>query len=116
MDAQAIRMRQALEYLVDQRAPAVEPRSFSDLFDRLIWLQSDNGKELLATLSVWLEGQDLYRVKIALGLEEAFLFDSREDMVEAFAKIEGRWPELRGRCLEILDAWDKSVGTRAKAQ
>ena len=109
MDAQPTRMRQTLEYLVDQRDPAVEPRSFSDLFDRLIWLQSDNGKDLLAIMSIWLEGEDLYRVRIALGLEEAFLFDTRGAMLECFGKLAARWPEVKERCDEIVETWDKSV-------
>ena len=113
MDLQPTSIRQALEYLVDQRASAVEPRCFSDLFDRLIWLESDNGKDLLQVMSIWLESDDYYRVKVALGLEEAFLFDSRTAMVDAFTRLGERWPEVKDRCDEILTAWDMSVPSAA---
>jgi hypothetical protein len=109
MSLERTNIRQVLEYLVDERAPAIEPRSFSDLFDRLIWLASDNGKGLLQVMSIWVESDDYYRVKVALGLEEAFLFDSRAAMVDAFERLEKRWPEVKDRCNEILESWDKSV-------
>lgn len=98
-----------MEYLVGQRAAGVNPKSFSNLFDRLVWLQSDNGSSIRAVLSVWLEGDDFYRVSVALGMEEGFLFDTREAMVACFTRLEERWPEVQGRCNEILMEWDRSV-------
>jgi len=95
--------------LVEHRAPGVEPSSFSDLFGRLVWLQADNGSSILSVLSMWLEGDDFYGIRVALDLEEAFLFDSRAAMVDAFKRLESRWPEVSERCDEILVAWDKSV-------
>ncbi|WP_031496205.1 hypothetical protein [Bryobacter aggregatus] len=74
MDLHSTNIKEVLEYLVDQLAPAVEPRFFSDLFDRLIWLQADNGTDLLQVMSIWLESDDYYGVKIALGMEDAFFF------------------------------------------
>lgn len=106
-------MKQVMEYLIGHRVAGVDPSSFSDVFERLTWLQADNGSSIRSVLTEWLESDDLFRVKVALGLEEAFLFDSREDMVEAFEKLGRRWPELKGRCLELLDAWDKSTESKA---
>lgn len=102
-----------MESLIDQRAVGVEPRSFSDLFERLTWLLADNGSGIRSVLATWLDSDDLFRVRVALGLEEAFLFDSRSAMTEAFNKIEQRWPELKGQCDAILDAWDKCVTSAA---
>lgn len=107
-------MKHVMEYLVNQRVANVDPRTFSDLFERLTWLQADNGRSIHFVLKSWLDSDDLFRVKIALGLEEAFLFNNREDMVEAFEKLGERCPELKKRCIEVLDAWDKSVGPRAE--
>jgi hypothetical protein len=109
-------MKHVMEYLVDQRIEGVDPRSFSDLFERVTWLQADNGNSIRSVLSEWLESPDIFRVKVALGLEEAFLFDTRENMVDAFRRIEARWPELTDRCSEIVEAWDRSVGSMAAPQ
>lgn len=98
--------RQFLDYLVDQRAPDVNPSAFSDILDRLAWLHDDNGSAIRAVLTAWLECDDLYRVQVALGLEEAFLFPTRATMGDAFGRLEKRWPQVKGRCDEILQAWD----------
>jgi hypothetical protein len=98
-----------MEHVVDQRASGVDPRAFADLFERLIWLLADNGSGIRSVLSTWLEGDDVYRVEVALGLDEGFLFDSREAMVAAFNRLQARWPDVKPRCQEILEAWDKSV-------
>lgn len=104
--------RQVMNFVVDHRAPAVEPRSFSDLFERLVWLQSDNGNNIHAVLRQWLEGEDRYRIDVALGLEETFVFDTRKELVDSFARILQRWPELNARCEEIMESWDRSVTSR----
>ncbi len=83
-----------MEFIVDQRAPGVDPGAFSDLFDRLIWLWSDNGAGVCNVLSAWLDGTDFYRVRVALGVEETFLFDDRGAMVDCFERLQARWPEL----------------------
>lgn len=74
--------KDAIEYLVDQRASGLAPEVFSDLIDRLLWMQADNGTQLMAAMNDWIEGDDHYRIKIALGLEEPWRSDlprSRSD-------------------------------------
>ncbi|WP_031496139.1 hypothetical protein [Bryobacter aggregatus] len=109
-------IKQMMESLIDQRAAGVDPRSFSDLFERLTWLLADNGHGIRSVLTAWLDSDDLYRVQVVLGLEEAFLFDRRAMMAEAFNKISLRWPEVKSQCDEILEAWDKSVPSDTSEQ
>jgi hypothetical protein len=66
--------------LLGYRASGLDPKCFSDLFERLSWLVEDNGLS----------------IRLALGVEEAFLFDSREAMVDAFFQVQVRWPETKG--------------------
>lgn len=100
-------MKDWLEYVIAQRATGARPEWFSDLFERLVWIQADNGASIHAALRDWLIGDELYRVEVALGCEEVFLFENKEDMLDCFANLSKRWPQLAKRCAEIIENWEQ---------
>ena len=49
---------------------------------------ADNGEALHNVIRGWLvEGNDLPRLRIALAMEEDFLYESRGEMQEAFSRL-----------------------------
>ncbi len=88
----------------------MESGDFSETLDMLLWKFQDNGGEMLATLRVWLTGDDLAKIEAALNFNGGFLFSTRDDMESAFATLTGRYPHFRDRTVEILRAWDARFG------
>ena len=99
-----------MDFLIRNKAPGLGPAVLADLFDRMIWILSDNGSEIDRVRRKWLEGDDLEKVQVALEMNEAFLYDSRCELEKGLARIADRWPELRTRCDEILEHWKSQYG------
>ena len=97
-----------MDYMVTHRAEPSEPKWFSDILERLVWLLDVESSTAIFTVrDKWLTGDDLARVEIALFMEESFPFDSRDEMARQFSRIAERWPFLAPRCDEILKDWDE---------
>lgn len=92
---------QLLDYLVDHRSPGVPAAEFGSIIDALIWITNDNGGQVCATCESWLLGHELYRIEIALSVQNVFFFKSQKEMEDAFSLIIQRWPFLRDTCDEI---------------
>ena len=52
------------------------------------------------------DGLDLRRLKIALAMQEVFLYEQRSVMQDVFIRLTVRYPELDAPCKRILAEWD----------
>jgi hypothetical protein len=79
----------------------------AELFGLLIWILADNGGALCQIIRRWLdEGSDLWRLRIALAIDEVFFYERRSEMQDAFQRLTSRYPELDAACKRRLAAWD----------
>ncbi len=95
-------VEELMKFLYANRAPALPPEALAEVFDRLIWCLEDNGATLLSVREDWLRSDDRARVEIALTMNETYPFHSEADMHRALHAIGARWPDLRGRCEELI--------------
>ena len=96
-----------MEYVLRNRASNVGIAPIADLMERMLWLLAD-GDEVLRVRKAWLEDQeDVEKVRVALAMSETFPYESREEMVEQFARLTARWPILRSTCDAMLETWDQ---------
>jgi hypothetical protein len=95
------------DYLFANRAKGLPPRGLAEVFDRLIWCLSDNGVQVLKIQREWLSSQDVEKVKIALEMNEAFPFESQDQMNHVLASISAKWPELKAKCDQIAARWHR---------
>jgi len=98
-----------MEFLLSHMASRLPPAALADVFDRLIWCLKDNGEELIRVRNDWLQSDDLNKVAVALAMDEVFPFGGGERMLIELNRISKRWPELEGRCTEILGAWQATT-------
>lgn len=106
--------RRAMDLFVSERSPNIRPELFSELFERLIWLEADNGEAILTVLADWLMSDDTFKIWVALGIQDVFLFRTKEEMLRAYAELSMRMPEVRVRCDQIVEAWNLSVHEKAE--
>lgn len=99
-----------MNFLFDNRADNLRLDVLSDLFDRLIWISSDNGREVCDVRKKWLEGEDSIKVEIALLMEEVFPYEDRNAMLESFSRIKRTWPSLAPNCDLWILKWDGEKG------
>ncbi len=100
-------MENIAEYLFNRRAPNLPPTALAEILDRLVWTMDDNGAEIHEAMRRWISSGDLEHAQVALACSEAFLYSSRQEIVQAFEQVCGRFPDLRRRCDEILAKWDR---------
>jgi hypothetical protein len=89
------------------RADNFPADALADIFGRLVWAMHDNGAEITEAMCRWVESGDLEQARVALAMDKVFLYRSRVEMVAAFDGVCARFPELRKRCDEILNSWDR---------
>jgi len=87
--------------------PQAKPEWIAKVLSQLIWLTADNGDEICDTMDVWLLQDDKRKVEIVLNVDGIFPFGGGPKMIENLQRVENRWPELAGRCDEIIQAWRK---------
>jgi hypothetical protein len=100
-------MSSVMDFLVNNCVENLPPKALGEVFDRLIWCLSDNGAGIHEVIRKWLTGNDLFRVQVALAMDEAFPYETREEMVVNFEKIIKKWSFLEERCSQIIYEWDK---------
>ncbi len=101
-----------MSYIVEHRAANLPPDAIAEVLDRLIWCLSDNGEGILDERKIWLSSEDLFKIEIALAMDETFPYETREGMVTKFNEIVEKWPKLKKRCDEILLEWDKQFNRK----
>jgi hypothetical protein len=106
----AIEIDDVMEFIVSRSSAGLHPRELGELFDRLIWTFADNGHGVLRVCRQWLEGDDRTRISAALWISEVFLFSERREMDEVLGRVESMFPDLSGRCREIVSAWEQQHG------
>ena len=84
-----------------------DPEWICEILEKLMWLTEDNGSEIYETLKGWLASGDLEKIKIALSCQDFFLFQTREEFIQAHSNICKQYPELQHRCDEIVASWDE---------
>ena len=100
-------METIADILFRRRATNISAETLADIFGRLVWAMDDNGKEICETMCRWIASGDLERARVALAMDEVFLYRSRAEMVSAFDNVSFRFPELRARCDEVIARWDR---------
>lgn len=96
-----------MDFLVDSRPVELGLDALADFFDRMIWLSSDNGREICEVRKKWILGGDRARAEIALRMEEIFPYEGRDEMNSAFLVVIERWPDFRPFCDAWLSRWDQ---------
>jgi hypothetical protein len=105
-------MENIADILFRRRANNLPTDALADIFGRLVWAMEDNGREICETMCRWIASGDLERARVALAMDEVFLYRSRVEMVAAFDDVCSRFPELRARCDEIIARWDGQFALR----
>ena len=100
------------EEIFERRAKNAKPEWVADLFQRLVWLLSDNGEEIVQTLGRWVDSGDLERSRVALAFQDVFLFSTRDQMVEAYGRLAARFPQFRTECDATLKRWDNQFAKK----
>lgn len=98
-----------MNFLIENRADGLEPKVLADLFDRMIWILRDNGGELLKVRDAWMNGEDPFRVEIALLMSEVAPFSNSLDMEENLSKIITRWPKFINLCEQVRRQWGRKL-------
>ena len=101
---------QVMTFLYSQRAPSLPASALAEVFDRLIWCMADQGAGLLLEREYWLRSEEKGRVEIALAMDETYPFGDISEMEMVFAKISERWPDLKPRCADLLEARRNAEG------
>ncbi|MEU6296855.1 hypothetical protein [Streptomyces erythrochromogenes] len=83
-----------MDYLVEHRAPNLPPGYLSEQLLSLSWILDDEGGQIFAIGKRWLNSSDQFRVSVALGLDEAFMADSWEELVELADSVKAKFPSM----------------------
>ncbi|MGW4897783.1 hypothetical protein ACWEQL_36885 [Kitasatospora sp. NPDC004240] len=90
-----------LNYLADHRARNLPPGYLSEQILSLSWILDDEDGKIFKTGRKWLDSGDEFRVAVAMGLDEALLAESWEEMSELAESVKNRIPSLASD----VDAW-----------
>ena len=104
-----ISIEDVMNFLIEERAPYLDPKVLANMFDRMIWTLNDNGAEITKVTADWVEGDDEYKVEVALLMEESFPYNDRATMEEQFSRLRGRWPRFGTLCERVLQQWDMTM-------
>ena len=77
----------------------------AETLGRLVWDGYDNGTQIFRTLEAWLAGADREKVAVALAFDEAFLWQSTDEMERLLAGVESRFPEFAAKCSAWRARW-----------
>ena len=90
------------EHVLEHLSTVLTPTDHADILERLCWACTDPDGHLQAVREQWLLGDDRRRIEIALSFQEIFPFRDHRDMEAVLQRIGQRWPDLRGRCDELV--------------
>ncbi|MFE5586903.1 hypothetical protein [Kitasatospora sp. NPDC056531] len=90
-----------VNYLVEHRAPNLPPGYLSEQLLALSWILDVESGKIFDIGRKWLESGDEFRVAVALGLNEAFMADSWEELVELAESVKEKVPSLAAD----VDVW-----------
>ena len=91
-----------MDYLFQNRIEGLPHDALADVFDRLIWCESDNGEAICIVREKWLEGDSFGKCAVALEMSETFPYEDISKMQAVFESIKEKWPQLERRCNEIV--------------
>ena len=97
---------EAINTLFDRRAKSLPPEGFAEILDRLLWCLDDNGASVMEIQKLWLNGEDVERIRVALKMSEAFLFENAREMQSSLTHISKRWPELISDCDRFRNSFE----------
>lgn len=95
----------AMTTLLHRRVSGLPLAALAEVFDRLVWCLDDNGADLLKVREKWLRGDDRAKAETALAMCETLPFADEQEATRELGKVAVRWPDLSGRCEEILLEW-----------
>jgi hypothetical protein len=94
-----------------EATPAHRPwRDLANVFGILIWSTSDNGHQLMHTMSRWLNDMSDER-QVLIALEVGFVDMEKEEMITLFGKIVDQYPSAAAPCRRILE-WREQTRER----
>lgn len=94
-----------MTFLLDRFVSGLPLSKLSDIFDRLIWCLADNGKEIEEVRQKWLFSDNKKKVEVAIYMSETFPFNHYNELDSCYRTISEKWPDLKDRCTEVLNAW-----------
>ena len=98
-------MLDVMTFLLNRVVSGVPLSALSEVFDQLIWCLDDNGREIEEVRRKWLFSGDKNKVEVAIFMSETFPFDNYTELFNCYSKISEQWPDLKERCMEVLDMW-----------
>lgn len=106
-------IEQAMNFLVDHRAPNLPPEGLAEVFNSLAWCMNDEAN-VISVARRWLRSGDEYRATVSLWMEDIFPADSRPELVALAADIRTRFPGLGDRADDWVRRWDEQFGDRTE--
>jgi hypothetical protein len=95
------------DLIYQRRSESADPQWIADVLGSLMWLMDDNGAEIHEALNRWLVSGTHEQAEVALYFDQTFPYSSRDEMIEGFARLQARFPDLKSRCDEIVKRWDE---------
>lgn len=87
-------IEQVMTYMVDHRAPRLPPGHLSEQLMALSWILEDEGRGIFDVAERWLASDDPFRAAVAMGLTEAVLVETSDELVESAARITKCFPSM----------------------
>lgn len=104
-------IKEIAEYLCEKRSPVLQANALADILDRIRWMIPPNEDKLLEEVrNAWMNGDDEFKIEVALLMDEVFPAASRTDLHEAMNRISDRFPKLKGLCEGWISRWDEQFG------
>jgi hypothetical protein len=98
------------ELVASQVPDSVPCEVVSDLLGILEWSTQDNGAAIRRQAEQWLiEGRDLRKIQIALGLE-AYPFETMSQMAKVLKKLAETHPQVALRCMQLIEQRQAAAG------
>jgi hypothetical protein len=73
--------REIMNFMVQNSPANLPPQALAEIFDRMIWVSSDNGGEIIKERNEWLSGEYRYKILVALSMNEVIIDSSLLDSV-----------------------------------
>ena len=98
------------ELLANQVPDSVPYTVVSDLLGILVWSTQDNGAAIRRQTEQWLiEGTNLRKIQIALGLE-SYPFEATSQMKEVLTRLAETYPQIASQCVQLVGQRQAETG------
>ncbi|MFF1904031.1 hypothetical protein [Kitasatospora sp. NPDC058218] len=104
-----------MNYLVEHRAPNLPPAYLSEQLLSLSWILDGEGGRIFEIGKGWLNSGDEFRASVALGLDEAFMADSWDELVELADSLKVKFPSMASDVENWLNNARRSYVSRGEA-